>query len=85
MSGNLGWKGKRVKHADGRTGVIRSESCGFCFVGLTIAIDGIEGTEWVQLNSNGPDTGAFGWCWNASIGEEPENWLPLGDHNSKAA
>lgn len=65
--------------------MIRSESCGFCFVGLTIAIDGIEGTEWVQLNSNGPDTGAFGWCWNASIGEEPENWLPLGDHNSKAA
>ncbi|MBA9859434.1 hypothetical protein [Ralstonia insidiosa] len=85
MSENLGWKGKRVKHADGRSGVIRSESRGFCFVGLTIAIDGSDATEWLQLNSNGQDTGALGWSWDASFDDAPENWLPLGDHNKKAA
>lgn len=44
MSESLGWKGKRVKHADGRTGTIRTESRGFCFVGLTITINGIDDT-----------------------------------------
>lgn len=85
MSENLGWKGKRVKHEDGRTGKIGTESRGFCFVGLKIVIDGSDATEWVQLNTNGPDTGAKGWLWDASTEGEPEWWCPLGDHNKVSA
>lgn len=54
----MGWRGKRVKHDDGRTGVIALEAEGFCHVGLKIVVDESEAVEWVQLNSNGPDTGA---------------------------
>jgi len=80
-----GWKGKHVKHADGRTGTIRTEVRGFLHLGLKIEIDGGDKTDWVQLNANGQDTGSKGWSWDAAHPGEPENWMPLGDHNKAAA
>lgn len=53
------WKGTKVKHADGRQGGIKDDWSGFLHRGLKIDVDG--GTEaFVQLNSNGPDTGEVG-------------------------
>ncbi|WP_186214791.1 hypothetical protein [Burkholderia gladioli] len=85
MSDNLGWKGCRLKHADGRTGIIVRECPGFCHVGLKIRVDGSDADDWVNLNSNGPDTGTPGWEWNASVEAHIEKWLPLGDFTSQAA
>ncbi len=81
----LGWRGKRVKHDDGRTGVIRSEHSGFCHVALAITVDGADAMHRVQLNTNGPDTGETGWmwCWRAAEDGEPDQWGYLGDHNQK--
>lgn len=83
---SMGWVGKRVKHVDGREGVIRSESPGFCHAMLFI-VDDDGATDMVQLNSNGPDTGSAGWswCWRAAADGEPEKWGWLGDHNNMAA
>ena len=84
MSDSLGWKGSRLKHADGRTGVIVSECPGFCHVGLKIRVDGSGADDWVYLNTNGPDTGTPGWKWDASVATDVEKWLPLGDFASQA-
>lgn len=48
------WKGVKVKHDDGRSGVIESDWEGFLHRALKIAIEG-GGEAFVQLNSNGPD------------------------------
>jgi hypothetical protein len=82
---NLGWRGKRVKHDDGRTGEIRGEYAGFCHVALEIAVDGSAATARVQLNTNGPDTGEAGWmwCWHEAEGGGKAEWAYLGDHNRK--
>tara|TARA_R110000782_G_C14538090_1_gene383381 strand:- start:232 stop:513 length:282 start_codon:yes stop_codon:yes gene_type:complete len=81
MSDELGWRGKRVKHVDGREGKIRREFPGFCHVGLFI-IDDDGGTAFVELNSNGPDTGESGWSWMMAHDGEPDRWAWLGDHNN---
>jgi len=85
MTNDMGWAGKRVKHVDGREGVIRSGSPGFCFVMLFI-IDNDGTTDMVQLNTNGPDTGSTGWswCYRDEQDGEPEQWGWLGDHNIAA-
>ncbi len=84
MNSKMGWAGKRVKHADGREGKIKREAPGFCHVGLFI-IDTDGGTAYVQLNSNGPDSGETGWSWMFAHQSDPECWGRLGDHNSHAA
>lgn len=84
MSDSHGWKNIRVKHADGRTGVIVRECPGFCCIGLKIRIDGSGEDDWVNLNSNGPDTGTPGWQWNASVEAHVERWLALGDFVTQA-
>lgn len=86
MAEKLGWEGKSVRHADGRTGVISAESTGFLHVGLRISVDG--GKEaCVQLNTNGKDTGEPGWSWYCPrFGDkQAPAWLPLGDHNDFGA
>lgn len=82
---SMGWVGKRVKHVDGRKGTIKREAPGFCHVGLFI-VDDDGGTDFVQLNTNGPDTGSAGWSWKWRDAEdsESEEWGWLGDHNNAA-
>lgn len=77
----LGWRNKKMKHADGRTGVIRREYVGFGFAKLTIRVDGTEVEETIQLNTSGSDSGATGWSWMYAREGEPEAWALLGDHN----
>lgn len=75
----MSWVGIKVSHADGRQGTIRRDIAGFAHRSLRIDVDGIgEVVDWVQLNADGPDTGATGWQWLADSGQ----WYPLGDHNA---
>lgn len=80
----MSWRGIKVRNADGRTGEIGSDYEGFLHRHLTIKVDGGE-DDWIQLNSNGSDTGSRGWEWwcenfNGPDGH-PGAWLVLGDHN----
>jgi hypothetical protein len=75
----LGWQGTKVRHADGRTGVIASDYVGFCHAGLSIRVDG-GGEAFIQLNTNGPDTGEAGWEWWCENFDGGARWLTLGDH-----
>lgn len=74
------WTGTMVRHLDGRSGKISDDWPGFLHVGLKIAVDG-GGEAFVQLNSNGPDTGEKGWAWLCTTFTKGPAWLPLGDHN----
>jgi hypothetical protein len=77
MKDSLGWKGKTVRHKDGRTGCITGEYLGFCHVGLTIAVAEAK-DSYVQLNTNGPDTGDAGWEWWCHNFSGGGKYLPLG-------
>jgi len=79
-----GWRGKKVKHADGRTGKIRRDYVGYGHVTITILVDGSEAEETIQLNSIGKDSGPKGWSWMYARDGEPEAWALLGDHNEEA-
>lgn len=79
------WVNVKMKHLDGRTGVIVSDTPGFCHRSLTIRIDGQEQKEYLQLNADGQDSGALGWQWLRSAKGEPEAWSLLGDHNPREA
>ena len=74
----MGWKGHKVRNADGRTGKISDEFIGFGFRFLTIRVDGGE-KDHVQLNIDGPDSGTPGWEWWCENLENGPSWLPLGD------
>ena len=75
---NLGWRGTRVKHKDGRLGVISNESAGQVHVRLTIKINGSDETDTVQLSAEDGDSGTPGWSFLTSIEGRPETWAPLG-------
>lgn len=76
---DLGWRGKKVRNEDGRTGVIYKEFVGFGFAGLDIRVDdGVEG--YVQLNTLGKDSGDTGWSWWCEEFSGGARWIPLGDH-----
>lgn len=74
----MGWKGYKVRHADGRTGVIAREHEGFLRIALTIDVEQGD-KDHVQLNANGPDTGSAGWQWDTAEPGSSPDWLPLGD------
>lgn len=78
---SLGWRGKRLKHIDGRTGIILRENVGGWWCSLTIEVDGQEATESIDLDGTGSDSGAVGWQWNRALPGEPDRWVLLGDHN----
>lgn len=80
MSNDYGWRGKTVRHLDGRTGTIDMERTGFLHIALTIAVDAGEPAH-VQLNANGQDSGDTGWAWLCPEFSGGPAWLPLGDHN----
>ena len=77
---SYGWKGKKVKHTDGREGVIVKEDSWFGGVDLHIAIDG-GGQDCVKLNAQHQDGGTLGWSWWCDNFTGGAQWLPLGDHN----
>lgn len=71
------WHGIKVQHIDGRQGFIGSDYEGFLHRSLRIDIeDG--GEAFIQLNSNGPDTGEAGWSWWCENVSGGARWLPLG-------
>lgn len=76
---DLGWKGKKVRHADGRAGIIETAYAGFCHCTISIAVEG-GGADTVQLNSTGFDSGSLGWEWLCEEFAGGPKWLPLGDH-----
>ena len=73
------WKGITVKHQDGREGVIASDYAGFMHRALQINVVGAE-DAYVQLNSDGPDSGEAGWSWWCENFSGGARWLALGDH-----
>jgi hypothetical protein len=77
---DTGWKGAKVRNAQGRTGVVFDAYAGFLHVGLHLAIDG-GGRAYVQLNSDGRDSGESGWQWFCENFDGGAAWLPLGDHS----
>ena len=80
MSGT-GWRGKRVKHQDGRYGRIVREFVGFGFLELTIEADD-GSTASVVRGVTSSDSGARGWAWYSEAFSSGPSWLPLGDHNT---
>lgn len=76
----MSWEGTKVQNKDGRNGVITSDYEGFLHRSLCIELEG-GGEAFVQLNSNGPDTGEVGWSWWCENFSGGARWLPLGDHN----
>lgn len=78
------WKGIKVRHTDGREGVIASDYVGFGHRALTLAIAGKPDAH-VQLNAWGGDSGDDGWSWLCEDHQDGPKWLPLGDHNPTGA
>lgn len=76
---DLGWKVTKVRHTDGRTGIIVSDYAGFLHAALMIRVDG-GGESFVQLNTNGPDTGEAGWQWWCENFDGGAKCLQLSDH-----
>jgi len=76
----MSWVGIQVRHSDGRVGQIRRDAEGFLHRSLRIDVDG-GGSEWVQLNVDGEDSGATGWEWKS----RSSDWYALGDHNKAEA
>jgi len=75
------WVGVKVGHTDGRHGVIADDYEGFLHRVLRIDVEG-GGDAYVQLNSNGPDTGESGWAWWCENFSGGARWLPLGENGS---
>lgn len=71
------WRGIKVKHEDGRKGVVDAVDKYDDTTALTIAVTGGQSAE-VQLNLDGPDTGEAGWLWFDDKAAEPNQWRPLG-------
>ena len=80
----MSWQGIKVRHPDGRSGVIRGDYEGFLHRSLSISVQG-GGEVYVQLNANGPDTGSVGWEWYCEDFSGGQKWLPLGDHAAVTA
>ena len=79
----MSWQGIKVRHPDGRKGSIRHDNEGFLHSALFINVDG-GGEDFVQLNSNGPDTGSPGWEWYSEHSDGGPKWITLGDHANVA-
>lgn len=80
LSRELGWKGKQVRHSDGRSGVIAAESISDGHCHLSIAVEGSVDVL-VQLSQDGKDSGTLGWEWLCESFLGKPAWLPLGDQS----
>jgi hypothetical protein len=74
------WRGKAMRHDDGRTGVIKSDDdCGLFRI-LTIRVDQPESPEVkLTLHCWGKDEGERGWKWEFSPDNYPGEWAYLLD------
>jgi hypothetical protein len=78
---SLGWKGKKVRHKDGRTGAIDIEDTWFGGADLHIACE--DGSRAVvRLNARRGDGGEAGWQWWCPEFSRGAAWLPLGDNGA---
>ena len=76
-----GWKGKKVRHIDGRHGVIEYEVPNI--VGCDLKIRCADGSDAsVRLMARGKDRGEAGWQWWCPEFSRGAAWLPLGDHGA---
>jgi hypothetical protein len=76
-----GWKGKTVRNADGRTGVISQEDGFGPWLDLHIKCDDNTKAE-VKLNARGRDSGDSGWQWWCPEFSDKPAWLPLGEQGA---
>jgi hypothetical protein len=72
----LGWKGKKVKHEDGREGVIIREYINFDFCDCTVRLtDGSTASFMLCVNENNKK--AEGWSWWCEQFAGSPKWLPF--------
>jgi hypothetical protein len=80
----MSWKSMKVRNADGRAGVIASDTYhGLPCCGLHIKC-GDGSTGYVQLNAEGKDSGDKGWEWLCKNHDQAIGaacWIALGNHN----
>lgn len=76
------WKGKIVRNANGKTGVIVAEDIAYPFHDLYI--DCSDGTKsHVILCAKSIDKGDVGWQWWCPEFDLGPAWLPLGNRGAK--
>jgi hypothetical protein len=71
----LGWKGKKVKHEDGREGVVIREDINFDYCICTVQLP--EGVTRFTLCANKDDRDAAGWAWWCEKFDGGARWLPF--------
>jgi len=80
VKSRYGWKGKKVRTADGRTGAIAVEIPWGSLLDLVIQCD--DGTQSkVTLNARGKDSGDHSWQWYCPDFMDGAAWLPLTDQS----
>jgi hypothetical protein len=80
VKSRYGWKGKKVRAIDGRTGVITHEGPFGHWLDLIIQCD--DGTQSkVSLNARGKDSGDHAWQWYCDNFMDGPAWLPLTDQS----
>lgn len=72
---SLGWLGKRMRHVDGREGVVTAEFVGFGFVTLTI---GHGATRLGEVTLANGRVSIGGWEWFCENFHGGPRWLSLG-------
>jgi hypothetical protein len=73
MASEYGWKGKKVKHGDGREGSIIREYADFDYISCTIRLTDGNETSFLLSSSGNRDT--EGWSWYAEDGAGSGRWL----------
>lgn len=81
---SLGWKGKRVRRADGIEGVIVSEDINFDYCYCRVRMD--DGSrDSFTLCANEDNREARGWSWWCDAFSEGARWLELGPAEEAAS
>lgn len=75
----MSWTGIKVRHEDGRQGVIKDEGDVVGYRTLVIRVDGVD-VDDVVLNVCGKDSGATGWYFLSDDNGREPMWIQPGDH-----
>lgn len=65
LASDYGWGGIKVRHQDGRFGVIEAERPGKHHVDLLLRVHGQLDRVVISLRLDGPDRGEHGWEWRS--------------------
>jgi len=68
MASEYGWKGKKVKHIDGRLGAIIREYADFDYISCTVRLTDGTDTSFLLSVSGNRDTEGWSWFDEASSG-----------------